>query len=259
MPSTILVREALRRVSVELGDSATQFTAWSESELVDWLNDGQLAIVTFMPTACYRIDALKLKTGVMQSIESIAAADCKPGDGSTQTTTVLGVQVMDVFCNMGSDGATPGRAIRLLPNGREVLDVTNPSWQSQTGSAVQSFIFDPRFPKHFMVVPGVTGTMWARVGFTAQPAKIPNTGTPGSELYRADGSNATLLSIADSYLDDLVNYVCARAYMKNEAFAGNANKAQAFTSLFTGSLNAKVAAATGTNPNLRALPMAAGG
>lgn len=259
MPSTITVKDALRRVCVLLQDMVPQFTRWTETELVDWLGDAQLAIVKFMPMACYRVDALKLKPGTLQSIELILAADCKPGDGSTQTVNVYGVQVVDVLCSMGSDGLTPGRAIRLIPNGREILDATNPMWHTLTDAAPGGFMFDPRMPKHFMLTAGipVAGTSWARVAYTAQPVAIPNTGTAGAELYKADGASTTKLSIADEFLDDLVNYVCARAYMKNASFAGNAAKAAEFTSLFTGSINAKVTALTGTNPNLRALPMAA--
>jgi hypothetical protein len=48
--------------------------------------------------------------------------------------------------------------------------------------------------------------------------------------------------------------VLARAYMKDAEFANNANQAAAATQLFTGSINAQVAALTGVNPNLRSLP-----
>ena len=61
--------------------------------------------------------------------------------------------------------------------------------------------------------------------------------------------------MSDEYIDDLVNYIVARANMKPVEWA-DGNKAAYFTSLFTGSLNAKVVAVTGNNPNLTRLPFA---
>jgi len=53
-----------------------------------------------------------------------------------------------------------------------------------------------------------------------------------------------------------VNYTCARAFMKDAQFANNGPAAANYTSLFAGSLNAKVTALTGNNPNLQRLPFA---
>jgi hypothetical protein len=64
-----------------------------------------------------------------------------------------------------------------------------------------------------------------------------------------------LIQVRDEFIDDLVNYVVARANMKDAEWA-DANKAQFFQSMFLGSLNAKVAAITGSNPNLKRLPFA---
>ena len=86
--------------------------------------------------------------------------------------------------------------------------------------------------------------------------RAANTGVPGAELYKYDGASAVKISIADEYIDDLVNYVCARAFMKNAQFAGNGPNAGAYANMFIGSLNAKVTAVTGNNPNLQRLPFA---
>ena len=69
-------------------------------------------------------------------------------------------------------------------------------------------------------------------------------------------SSTTKISVNDEHIDDLVNYVVARAYMNNANFAGNDNKAAQFVAQFTSSLNAKVIALTGNNPNLQRLPLA---
>jgi len=255
MASTVLVKDVLWRVAALLQDTTPQFQRQPEHELVDWLNDAQVAITKFLPAACSRIDAVKLKPGTRQSIEAILAADCKPGDGSVPAVPINGTQVLDVLRNMGADGLTPGKAIRLTE--RKVLDSQSPLWHTVTGAAVSSFMFDSRAPRYFYVTPGVpaTGTLWVELMFTAQPIKIPNTGTAGSELYLFSGSSTTTISIADEFVDDLTDYIVARANMRETEWS-DANKAVAFSQKFLGSLNAKVTALTGSNPNLQQLPFA---
>lgn len=253
MAGTVLVKEVLGRVSVLLQDSAPQYQRWPERELVDWLNDGQAAVTKYLPAACSRIDSIKLRPGTLQSIESIAIADCKPGDGSTPTEAIQGTQFLKAICNMGADGTTPGTAVRVVKS--DVLDSQSPGWHALSKPVVRSFIYDPLTPRHFHVTPGATAAVWLRVAYIAQPPKIPNTGTQGEELYLRDGASTTSISISDEYVDDLVNYVIARANMKDVEWA-DGNKAQAFSSLFMSSLNAKIAVITGTNPNLQQLPFA---
>jgi hypothetical protein len=255
MPST-KVKDALFRVSTLLQDIAPQFTRWTERELVTWLNDGQRAIAKYLPASCTRVDAMKLKPGTKQSIELIAAVDIKPGDGSA-AEAVYGNFLNDVVRNMGQDGATPGRAVRVVS--REVLDSQNPDWHTIAGAGrVDQFVFDPRSPKVFYVTPAVGPTStWVEISYLANPVEIPNTGTIAAPLYGADGNSNTAISIDDKYIDDLVNYVLARAYMKDADFASSQPNAAAYTSMFTGSLNAQVQALTGNNPNLSSLPFAA--
>lgn len=258
MVATVKVKDVLHRVSVLLQDDATQFTRWPEHELVEWLNDGQVAITKFLPAACSRIDVVKLKPGTRQSIETIAAADCKPGDGTTPGVPIYGTQLLDVIRNMGVDGLTPGKAIRIVP--RDVKDSQTPMWHTDpnTAGVVSQFTHDPRMPRYYYAIPPVPATpvVWAEIAYTAQPLAIPNTAAAGSEAYKwTDNTSVATIGVADEFVDDLVNYVVARANMKPVNWADN-NKAVAFTNLFTGSLNAKVSALTGNNPNLRQLPFA---
>ena len=156
-----------------------------------------------------------------------------------------------------ADGLTPGNAIRLVS--RDMMDAQSPTWRTVERSPVECFMFDPDTPRYFEVTPGVPvgpAVRWVRIAYTAQPAKIPNTGTVGGELYKIDGANTTLISVHDENVDDLVNYVCARAFMRNSQNAGDPNKVAMYSGLFLNSLNAKVAAVTGSNPNLKQLPFA---
>lgn len=255
MPGTILVREALRRVSKLLQDISPQYIKYPEQEAVDALNDAHLAIAKFLPSAASRNDAIKLKPGTLQSLESIAQGDCKPGDGSTPAATILGVALLGVSRNMGSDGLTPGRVVRVID--QHMLDLQDPDWHlaSRAKTAIQCFTFNPQLPLYFNVTPPVHAStaVWAQIQYNAQPLRIPNTGLPSSELYLADGASTETIKVRDEFIDDLVNYVVARANMKEAEWA-DGNKATYFTNLFLSSLNAKVHVLTGTNPNLKRLP-----
>lgn len=249
MSSSTLVKDVLYRVSAQLHDISPQFTRWTQRELVSWLNDGQKAIAKYMPSSCARVDAIKLSSGTKQSIERIMAASIIPGDGSTPSN-VYGGYLQSVIRNMGASGSAPGRAIRIVD--REVMDVNNPTWHSETAAAVSQYMFDPRMPKVFYVYPGVpvSTNVWIEISYLADPVDISAVGD-----YGMDGTASTLISIDDKYVDDLVNYILARAYMKDAEFATNGNLASAHSNMFTASINAQATALSGVNPNLQSLPM----
>lgn len=248
MASSIYVKDVLYRVSAQLHDVSPQFTRWTQKELVYWLNDGQKAIAKYMPSSCARVDAVKLKSGTKQSIEKILSTEVLPGDGSTPTD-VYGNHLQAVIRNMGSNGSTPGNSIRVID--REVLDANSPDWHTKTSTSIAAFTFDPRYPKIFYVTPGVpVAGLWVEVSYLADPVTVSTSGDYGS------GSNdTTKISVDDMYVDDLVNYILARAYMKDAEFAANGNLAQAHSQMFVSSINAQVAARTGVNPNLQSLPL----
>lgn len=248
MASSILVKDVLYRVSAQLHDISPQFTRWTQRELVLWLNDSQKAIAKYMPSSCARVDAIKLSAGTKQSIERILSASILPGDGSSPSD-VYGHYLQTVVRNMGANGSTPGNSIRVVD--REVLDANSPNWHTTTGLSVSSYTFDPRYPKVFYVSPGVPADgLWVEASYLANPVEIAASGS-----YGMDGTDTTKISVDDKYVDDLVNYVLARAYMKDAEFAANGGLAQAHAAMFTSSINGQVAALTGVNPNLQSLPM----
>lgn len=256
--TTYTVREALRRASVLLMDSKPQFKRWSEAVLVDFLNDGQAAIAKYIPTACSRMDAIKLRAGALQSLEQIAAADCKPQDGSVPAAPIIGNSLLKLVCNMGADGATVGRALRLIDQAK--LVEVDPLWMTtaKANATLREYSFDPENPRLFFVNPPVpaASTVWVLASYTAQPVKVADGGVAGSERYVPSGAGENdKLTIADVFLDDLVNYVVARAnFMANEWADGQ--KGVAFATMFVQSINAQATALTGVNPNLQRLPFA---
>ena len=250
---TTLVRELFYRASSQLNDLSPQFTRWKQRELVDACNDGQRAIAKYMPSSSARVDAVKLQAGSKQSIERILAASIIPGDGSV-AADVNGTYFQTAIRNMGANGTTPGSVIRVID--REVLDTGTPDWHvpaSGSYAGVRGVIFDPRYPKVYYAWPALPPATdwWIEQSMLADPVLIPHA-TEGT--YGWEGSSTVSISIDDKYVDDLMNYIMARAFMKDAEWAANPAMAQNYTSLFVGSINAQVTALTGVNPNLQSLP-----
>lgn len=257
MAMTTKVKDFLRMVSTTLQDANPQFSRWTEVELVNYANFGQVAIATYLPQAGSRIDAIRLQPGTRQDLTKILAANIIPGDGSVAADT-FGIALLDVVRNMGANGSTPGRVIGDVD--RASKDADDPDWHTSVGTEVREYVFDKATPKAFYVSPGVhpVTAVWAEVAWMAEPKRIPAGGEPGSEHYKFDGADVTVLGINDQFVEDLHNYVIALALMKGSKNTVNLPKAQAHASLFISSINAQASALTGVNPNLKTLPLAAG-
>lgn len=259
MPSTALVKDVLWRVSVQLLDTSPQFGRFSERECVHALNDGQVLINALVPTAAPRLDAVKLAPGSRQSIAAIAAASCKPADGSTPPATVYGTRFLSARRNMGANGTTPGKAVRIVD--RDTLDATDPDWHTRTGTTIKAVVVDPQTPLVFYTYPGVPATpdVWLEQAYSALPVPIPNTATVDADgvhtagAYAQAQSSTQTITISDEHVDDLVNYCLATLLLKDSKYADPA-KAQAAAARLMASLNAKITVVTGVNPNLRVLP-----
>lgn len=247
MGSTILVRDALWQASDQLHDLVpAQFTRWSQKTLVNALNNAQWAIAKFLPSSCARVDSIKLVPGTKQSIKLIDDASIKPGDGSA-AVTVRGRYLQRLVRNMGANGTTPGRAIRLVDH--ESLDSGDINWHASTGSVVLEYTFDPRTPWLFYIAPGVSAdpAVWVEASYLADPTHLD-----ADVDFSADDST---LSISDVNFDDVLHYMLAYAHLRDSDDDGSASLASTFTNLFNASINAQALKETGVNPNLKSLPM----
>lgn len=250
--ATTLVKEVFHRAGILLNDLNPQFRRWTELEFVYWLNDGQRAIAKYVPIAATRVDAVKLAKGSRQSLALIQAASIVPGDGSTPAD-VQGLSLTDIVRNMGIDGATPGASISVVS--RELLDAYSRMWHASRASRViEHYTYDPTTPQHFYVYPPAAEGVWVEINYCADPKPVPAPAQAGA--YGKDGASTQTITLDDRWADDLLNYVVARAWMKDAEHAGNAASVQLYSGLFINSINAQVAALTGKNPNLRNLPFA---
>lgn len=250
MAATVLVKDVLWSVSTLLQDTSDQFDRWTQDELVRWLDDAQLAIVKYLPLAGSGIFSVRLQPGSLQSIERFTPAKIRRWNGNVPTADVLGLQFLKPLHNMGADGVTPGEAIRVIKG--DSLEACAPNWRATRGTKVRQVIFDPAFPLTFEVVPAVHDStpVWIRLGMTTYPTKVAADGD-----YSKDSVDETTLTVADEFREEVINYMVARANMKDSEFS-DGNKASYFAGLFTSTVNAKAEAMIGYNPNLTRLPFA---
>lgn len=197
---------------------------WSRTELLGYLNDGQREVVLLRPEACVTNAAFELAAGVAQ-----------------QTLPSAALALVDLTHNLGGDGLTPGRAIRIVS--REVLDAQSPDWRAtrNTGETIEHYMYDPRDPKTFYVYP-----------------KAPDTTCYVALVYAsvplATDDAAKVIGVADIYANALTDYVLYRAYSKDAEYAQNAQLAVAYYSAFANALGVRLANSQSRNPNLSTAP-----
>ena len=190
-------------------DDGTRLT---DPDALNWLNDGVAEIVALKPNSFPSTANVSLVAGTRQ--------------------TITGVMLLDVGPNMGSDGNTPGKAVKLVS--RDVMDAAYPEWTEALAMASVAFcIYDKNDPKTFHVFPPQPANTTQRLR-TVQ-AVIP---APMVSL-------ASAVPAPDEYLPALVDYVLYRTFITDDDAAmverGNAHY-QAFTSKLGGKASAEAAA-----------------
>lgn len=108
---------------------------WTRAKLLTYVNDAQRAVVGLKPDASVSTSSITLVAGTKQSI--------------------TGVRLRAVHRNMGTDGLTPGRGIRLVE--RASKDEFSPDWHAATAkSEIREYMYDENVPKEFYVSPPST-------------------------------------------------------------------------------------------------------
>jgi hypothetical protein len=214
---TIPVQEILDRVTDLLldKDRADDQARWSNDELIRWINDSRMAIITRKPSACSKIVTVALVAG------------------SHQTVPSNGVQLLDIICNMGMDGASPGRSIRRTD--RQNLDDDDLYWQSATQKVeISQFTYDDRTPKDYFVSPPAKAGTQIKISHAAIPDQV--------------NAPEDSLDVGLEVMDAVVNYVAFRAKSKDSQFA-NAAEAAGFYGAFGDALGMQTQTQAAASPN----------
>lgn len=203
--------EVMRKASTILNDAGA--TRWTLPELLDWLNGATSEIAILKPTATAVTVALELDAGTKQAVP----------EGYHQ--------ILSVIRNTAS-----GKVV--TPTTREVIDAQLPGWHSTTVLAfatnVSHFINVPEDQKIFYVCPGNDGNGSIEVVASAIPAKIARPPNPlDLDSYTAN------VPLGDIYQNAVIDYMLYRAFSKDAAIPGAAQRAAAYYSAFSGALGVK--------------------
>ena len=186
------VRSLLNRAAALLSDE--EFVRWEESELVEWLNDGQRVISRGPATDVYILrDNITCGAGTVQDM---------PSDN---------VRLIDVVQNVSS-----GRSVDQADYA--MVNALRPSWRKASEAEAEVYFYDERNPNQFEVFPPQSGGELLEILYNAVP---PDAQVNGS------------ISISDSYADTLVDYMMYRALSKDtEDTATELRKADSFYKAF---------------------------
>lgn len=216
---TITAQAILNKAAIQLTDIGN--TRWTRAELLDWLNQGQKQIVILSPNATNKVSTVQLAVGTRQTI---------PSDGWL---------LLELIRYMGTDGTKPGRAIRLTS--RELIDSFNPNWHADTKSPVpKHYVFDPQDQTAFYVYPPNTGTGYVQLNYAPVPPMIT--------------SEATVISISDTFEPALLDYILYRACSKDAEYAPGLALAQGYLQTFMASVGVKQTSELANNPNQQFTP-----
>jgi hypothetical protein len=165
---------------------------WTTSELLIWLNEGQVELLVPCPDAKIKTTSFPLVAGAKQGNPT----DC--------------VTVLELRQNVSGDAITPCA--------REALDLFYPGWMNETQSAVIKHYMDDQHPDVFYVYPpAIDGT---QVAITYQA--MPNTVTSGGNIDVRDIYAARLLNymVYRAYSKDASAGTAERAAAYYQLFKG---------------------------------------
>lgn len=210
---TVTAKTIIDKASIQLIDLTN--IRWTRAELLSWLNDGLRQIVTIQPSASSTTVSKQLVAGTRQSI---------PTDGWL---------LLSVYRNLGTNGTTPGRIIRLIS--REILDSFNPYWNTDTATAeVRNYIYTDQDQTAFYVYPPNTGTQYIELNYSSQPADLTLETQP--------------IPIFDVFQSALVDYILYRACSKDAEYAPGVALSQSYMATFVAAVQGKNQSEVTNNP-----------
>jgi len=212
---TVTAKTIIDKATIQLIDLTN--IRWTRAELLAWLNDGMRQIVTIQPSASSTTVSKQLVAGTRQTI---------PDDGWL---------LLAIYRNMGTNGSTPGRAIRIIS--REILDGFNPNWNTDTATAeVRNYIYSNQDQLAFYVYPPNTGTQYVELNYSAQPADLT--------------SETQVIPIFDVFQSALVDYILYRACSKDAQYAPGLQLASQYSASFVAAVKGKTESEVTNDPSM---------
>lgn len=145
----ISVQQVINRCRLALIDP-TPWTYWSDQELLGHFNNGVAAVVQVDKKASVVNGSFQLTAGTKQTLPADATALIRP------------------VRNMGADGATPGRAIRMID--MELMNAVRPRWHMDPASMeVRNAMADAEDPRRWYNWPPSDGSNYVEIKYDHVP------------------------------------------------------------------------------------------
>lgn len=213
-------KDVLQSVSTTLQDG--NHRRWPLDELRGYINDGLKQIAFFKPSAVSETKRIAMSEGTYQEL-----AD--------------GEHLLRVIRNITSAAEADPRVggTIITPIDRSMLDMQFSNWHDASivpfSSTVLHVMMDEENPRTFYVYPGNDGTGAIEAVVSTVPALVAATATPTDiDTYTATIDLPTL------YEGTLRKYVLSRAYEKDAAIPGAAQRSAMYLQSFNADLGAKM-------------------
>ncbi|BDQ35928.1 hypothetical protein SYK_02880 [Pseudodesulfovibrio nedwellii] len=212
----LLVSAKLQDLGIATGERWPWNPVAGKASLVDFLNNGLRQIALNRPDSTSTTESVKLTDGVDQTIPDPAVHD-----GASRKALSL----IEVLCNMGTDGTTPGDQIYQVTMG-DIKDTDD----GTLGTEVDNYAYDvKRNASIYRVYPGVeTGeSVYVKLTYSAEPIPIAT-----------DDDDIT---IPETFSGPLMHWILYEIFVGDNSDA-NFNKAQHHLVSFYQALGVKLKA-----------------
>lgn len=194
----VVASSIISRARNQLADTGSP-QRWTDAELLNWISDGQRAIVVADPTASQTVTTVAMVAGTRQTLPSGAH------------------KLIHIYRNLSVSG-TPGKACSYVP--LSLLDTQYPSWHTDTAvAAVTHWSYDENDPVGFYVYPRNDGTGRVELNYSVMPIDLATT--------------STTITVRDIYQTALVDYVLFRAHSKDSDYAAGQALAAGYLQSFS--------------------------
>ena len=198
--------------------------SWTIAQLIAWVNDAIRALALVKPDSTAVTATQQLTAGQTKQVLSMASD----------------LRLIRLVRNMGANGTTIGRAIRL--GDMNALDSFDLNWHTATPDAVvREYMFNAERPDEFWVSPPVHAT-------TAVYVELIKSVLPAAVVAITD-----TLPVKDIYGPPLIEWVCYRAFSRDSERTPNWARAARHFQAFFNMLQVKQVTDMAINPKVREL------
>lgn len=194
--------ELVDAVAAELADPT--HVRWSRDDVRSFVSRAMTWLVDKRPDAHTVSESVQLAAGAEQTVSSLVTG---------------AMSYRGAVRNMGSDGNTPGAAIRDVD--KATIDAINPKWTAaRASSRISNAVFDANRPSAFWVYPPVPASPNVHVEILV--SKTPTALTAGNEGDDVD--------LGDGYREPVIAYAISLA-LRRQTDVGSLEQAQAYAAV----------------------------